>query len=211
MGGGSEKQHKVLLTKGFWLAETACTQELWEGVMGENPSEFKDAQNPVEQVSWEYVDKFFDKLKEQGSDINLRLPSEAEWEYACRAGTTTPFSFGENITTDQVNYNGEYPYADGAKGDYREKTVPVKSLPCNDWGGLYEMHGNVWEWCADKWQSDISDLTIDPLVTDGEGIVIRGGGCLHYGRHVRSAMRGKYSADNRHYYVGFRFALGHMS
>ncbi len=132
-------------------------------------------------------------------------------EYACRAGTTTPFSFGENITTDQVNYNGEHPYADGAKGDYRGKTVPVKSLPCNEWGGLYEMHGNVWEWCADKYQSDILDLTVDPLVTEGESIAMRGCGWLSDGWNVRSALRSRYSAGFRSNRIGFRFALGHMS
>ena len=107
--------------------------------------------------------------------MNARLPTEAEWEYACRAGTNTPFSFGDNITPEQVNYDGNYPYADGKKGLYREKTVPVKSLPANAWG-LYEMHGNVWEWCQDWY----GDYPAEP-VTNPEGSqagverVVRGG------------------------------------
>ncbi len=87
-------------------------------------------------------------MNQQYPELEARLPSEAEWEYACRAGTTTAFSFGENMTPEQVNYHGEYPYADAKKGPYREQTVPVKSLPTNRWG-LFEMHGNVWEWCDD--------------------------------------------------------------
>ncbi|HNO60224.1 MAG TPA: formylglycine-generating enzyme family protein, partial [Plasticicumulans sp.] len=142
-------QHLVTLTRGFWLADTACTQGLWQAVTGGNPSQFKDdPQNPVEQVSWNDVQKFLRALEGLLPGIEACLPSEAQWEYACRAGTTTPFSFGTQVTPAQVNYDGNFPYADGKKGEDRGRTVPVKSLPANDWG-LYEMHGNVWEWCAD--------------------------------------------------------------
>jgi formylglycine-generating enzyme required for sulfatase activity len=143
-----ELQHKVVLTKGYWMAETACTQELWQAVMGKNLSHFKGEQLPVENVSWYDCKEFIEKLNKLVPGLDARLPTEAEWEYACRAGTKTPFSFGEIITTDQVNYDGNYPYADEKKGAYRAKTVEVKSLPPNPWG-LYEMHGNVWEWCED--------------------------------------------------------------
>ena len=103
--------------------------------MGENPSRFKeDANNPVETISWENTRQFIERLNGIIPGLTAQLPTEAQWEYACRAGTTTPFSFGDNITPEQVNYHGEYPYADGAKGWYREKTVPVKSLPPNPWG-----------------------------------------------------------------------------
>ena len=104
-----------------------------------------------------------------------RLPTEAEWEYAARAGTTTPFSFGETITTDQVNYNGNYPYGDGAKGLYRKKTVEAGSLPANPWG-LHEMHGNVWEWTAD-WYGDYTSVAqTDPQGPDAGTVrVVRGG------------------------------------
>ena len=150
---GDELLHEVILTEGFWLAETACTQELWEAVMGNNPSRFNGKKLPVENVSWNDCKDFLDKINSMMPGLDLCLPSEAQWEYACRAGTETPFSFGDNITTDQVNYNGNLPYSDYPKGEYREKTVEVKSFPCNNWG-LYEMHGNVREWCSDWYDSD---------------------------------------------------------
>ncbi|MCP4702684.1 MAG: formylglycine-generating enzyme family protein, partial [Gammaproteobacteria bacterium] len=143
-----EHLHEVTLTRGFWLAETACTQALWQAIMGENPSHFKGEEKPVERVSWEDAQKFILQLNEEKPGLALKLPSEAEWEYACRAGTDTPFWFGDNITPEQVNYDGNYPYAGGKKGRYRKETVDVKALPCNSYG-LYQMHGNVWEWCAD--------------------------------------------------------------
>jgi formylglycine-generating enzyme required for sulfatase activity len=143
----NETQHRVVLTQGFWLADTACTQALWRAVIGNDPAKFKcDINNPVERVSWNDVQQFLQKLNGMIPNLRACLPTEAQWECACRAGTAKPFSFGANITTNQVNYNGDYPYAGGKKGLYREKTVPVKTLPPNPWG-LYEMHGNVWEWC----------------------------------------------------------------
>ena len=120
-GDDTETQHRVVLTEGYWLADTACTQELWGAVMGENPSNFKgDLQNPVEQVSWDDItQKFLPRLNKLVPGLNLTLPTEAQWEYACRAGTTTVFSFGDRITPEQVNYDGNYPYADGKKGEYQ--------------------------------------------------------------------------------------------
>ncbi|WP_236848699.1 formylglycine-generating enzyme family protein [Candidatus Thiodictyon syntrophicum] len=134
----NEKQHQVLLTQGLWLADTACTQALWEAVMGENPSGFKGAERPVEQVDWEQVQAFIGRLNAAVPGLELRLPTEAEWEYGCRAGTNTPFSFGQTITTEQVNYDGNNPYAGGEKGPWRQETVAVKALPCNAWG-LYQI------------------------------------------------------------------------
>lgn len=121
----------------------------------------------------------------------MRLPTEVEWEYACRAGTRTPFSFGANITSKQVNYDGNRPYAGGAKGKYREKTVTVKSLPPNPWG-LFEMHGNVWEWCEDKYA--------------GECRVARGGAWYNDAGYVRSADRYWDLPSFRNNSLGFRFA-----
>jgi formylglycine-generating enzyme required for sulfatase activity len=182
-----EVMHEVVLTRGFWLAETACTQALWEAVIGENPSRFKGFNRPVERVSWNDAQDFIKKINSKKDDLNLRLPTEAEWEYACRAGTTTPFYFGENITPNQVNYDGNYPYAGGKKGKYREETVEVKSLPCNGWG-LYEMHGNVWEWCADWYGDYPPELVVDPNGPDrGDYRVLRGGSWISVGRDVRSA------------------------
>ncbi len=114
--------------------------------MGNNPSYFKGAKLPVEHVSWNDAVQFCQKLS-QKTGKNYRLPSEAEWEYACRAGTTTPFYFGETITPDLVNYNGNYPYSAASKGLDRAKTTDVGSFPPNAFG-LYDMHGNVWEWCS---------------------------------------------------------------
>ena len=156
-------QHQVNISQGFWLFDTACTQALWQAVMGENPSWFEEADRPVENVGWNDCQEFLKRLNERLPGLDLNLPSEAQWEYACRAGTTTPFSFGANITPEQVNYDGNYPYAGGEKGWYRQETVPVASLPPNPWG-LYEMHGNVWEWTQDHWHDNYRDAPTDGSV-----------------------------------------------
>jgi sulfatase modifying factor 1 len=206
-----EAQHEVTLSRGFWLADTACTQAFWQAVTGSNPSKFKDdPRNPVEQVSWNNVQAFIVELERRLPRLQVRLPTEAEWEYACRAGTTTPFSFGDQITSELVNYDGNYPYAGGEKGLYRERTVPVASLPPNPWG-LYEMHGNVWEWCAD-W---CGDYPMEPQVNpqgpqSGGHRVLRGGSWLLNGRYVRSATRIGYEPGGRDVYYGFRLALGQV-
>jgi len=204
--GSNETQHEVILTEGFWMADTTCTQELWEAVMGDNPANFKGPQRPVEQVSWEDCKTFMDKINQLIPGLELCLPTEAQWEYACRAGTESPFSFGKNITTEQVNYDGNYPYGDGKKGKYREETVDVKLLPCNAWG-LYQMHGNVWEWCED-WFGDYSTKSIlDPKGPDSGGYrVLRGGSWDFNGWSVRSALRDRYVPSYRYHDVGFRFS-----
>ena len=136
-------QHRVNL-KEFYLGKYPVTQEQYQAIMGNNPSYFKDnPKNPVEKVSWDDAQEFCQKLKDK-TKKNYRLPSEAEWEYACRAETTTAFYFGETISTDQVNYDGNYTFGKGKKGVYREKTTPVGSFPANKFG-LYDLHGNVWE------------------------------------------------------------------
>lgn len=161
---GKETLHEVSFTQGYWLAETACSQALWQSVMDANPAEFNDdLLNPVEKISWLDTQVFLKKLNQLIPNLKAQLPSEAQWEYACRAGTITPFSFGENITSDQVNYDGNYPYADGEKGIYREKTSPVTDFEANDWG-LYQMHGNVWEWCFDEFQKDLGrEPVVNPV------------------------------------------------
>ena len=161
---GKETLREVTFNQGCWLADTTCTQTLWQSVIGSNPASFSDdEQNPVEKVSWLDIQEFLVKLNQFVPNLNAQLPSEAQWEYACRAGTITPFSFGENITSEQVNYNGKFPYANGEKGEYREKTIPVKNLDANQWG-LYQMHGNVWEWCFDEFQQELgSESVINPV------------------------------------------------
>jgi len=204
----NELLHEVILTQGYWLADTACTQALWQVVMGENPSEFKKDLNPVVRVSWHYVQEFINRLNNEQIGLDLRLPTEAEWEYACRAGTTTPFSFGENMTPEQVNYNGKRPYLGAKEGLYREQTVAVKTLPCNSWG-LYQMHGNVWEWCAD-WYGEYSGRTlIDPLGADeGTRRVLRGGCWIRRAKYVRSASRHSDDPNNLRSRTGLRLARG---
>jgi len=173
----AEIQHKVTLTQGYWLADTTCTQALWQEVMGDNPSHFKNQpQNPVEQVSWDDCQDFIKQLNQQlGGDIFLRLPTEAEWEYACRAGTRTTFSWGNTMTTEQANYDGSSPYNKGEKGEDRNRTVAVSEFEPNPWG-LIQMHGNVWEWCL-NWLSDYSqEPVVDPKGSEGgHDRVLRGG------------------------------------
>jgi formylglycine-generating enzyme required for sulfatase activity len=212
-GKGTETRHQVTITQGFWLADTSVTQAFWRAVMGNNPSRFKNnPEHPVEHVSWHDTQLFIDCLNGLLQGLSARLPSDAEWEYVCRAGTDMPFSFGANITPEQVNYDGNYPYLGGKKGLYREKTLPVKSLPANPWG-FYDMHGNVWEWCADVWQQQLSsEPVIDPLITGGDSDsarIVRGGSWDSHGRYVRSALRLRYTPDYRDRYLGFRLALGH--
>jgi len=207
----NETLHEVTLTEGLWLADTACIQDLWQAVMGENPSGFKDKLRPVENVSWFLAQNFIGKLNQYKPGLDLRLPTEAEWEYACRAGTMTPFSFGENITPEQVNYDGNHPFADGRQGLSRQETVLVKSLPANDWG-LYEMHGNVWEWCADWYRAYADGPVINPQgPTNGSQCVLRGGSWVSYARRVRSAYRYRYVPVYRSFDTGLRLARGQIA
>ena len=204
-----ETLHPVTLTRGFWLADTACTQALWQAVMSDNPSHFTgDPGLPVENVSWLDVQQFIERLNALFPDLQIRLPTEAQWEYACRAGTKTPFTFGGNITPEQVNYDGNYPYAGGSKGLYRGKTVPVKSLPLNPWG-LYEMHGNVWEWCTDWYDDYPKQAVIDPRGPDqGDRRVVRGGSWNDVAWLTRSAYRDWDELGGRDINLSFRLASG---
>ncbi len=205
-----ETQHHVILTEGFWLADTACTQALWQAVMGDNPSSFKGEERPVKRVSWDDVQRFIERLNPLAPDGGFRLPTEAEWEYACRAGTTTPFWFGDQITPEQVNYDSNYPYAGGSKGKYRNETVGVKALPCNGWG-LYQMHGNVWEWCQDGYDPYPSATVVDPVGSaEGAERVRRGGGWFGDGGYVRSARRDRCDPASRFASIGFRLARGQV-
>jgi len=205
----NETRHQVTLSKAFWLADTACTQAFWEAVMGNNPSHFKGGPNsPVEGVSWNDIQEFIQTLNTMQPSLSVQLPTEAQWEYACRAGTNSLFSFGAKITPEQVNYDGNHPYAGGEKGLKRGKTVSVKSLEANAWG-LYEMHGNVWEWCQDAYKSDLgTEACTDPLNESGDFRVLRGGSWVSYGGGCRSACRNSYRPDRRLSDFGFRLARG---
>ena len=137
-----------------------------------------------------------------------RLPSESEWEYAARAGTTTPFSSGRCLTTEQANFNGKYPVDGCPEGIYRAQTTPVRSFPANPWG-LHDMHGNVWEWVMDSWKS-YTETPVDGSPRISRSIyvlrVYRGGGWYSVAESCRSAKRGKRDRDYRHYGLGFRLA-----
>ena len=182
---GNEKPVHEVCVDGFWMGKYEVTQAQWQKIMGSNPSEFKGNSRPVEKVSWNGAQKFISKLSANTGKNppqllpggEFRLPTEAEWEYACRAGTTTPFSFGGTISTDQANYNGNSVYGSGKKGVYRKQTTAVGSFPSNAFG-LYDMHGNVWEWCEDTYHKDAykNHHRQNPLVTSGgSSRVLRGG------------------------------------
>ncbi len=205
-----EKLHQVTLTQGYWLADTACSQHLWLAVMGDNPSHFKDnPENPVETISWLDCEQFFQRANKLiTGDLNLRFPTEAEWEYACRANTNTVFSWGDSLTTEQANYDGNYPYNQGEKGKYRKQSIAVLNFSANPWG-LYQMHGNVWEWCSDWYGGYQSEDERDPQGdSKGQSRVLRGGGCIDYGRYLRSADRFALEPDYRGDLIGFRLAGG---
>ena len=205
-----ERRHRVELTVGFWLAETACTQVLWQAVMGGNPSRFKGENKPVERVSWHDVGKFCERLNERHPPLSARRPTEAEWEYACRAGTDSAFLWGQALTAELANYNGNVPYDKGPKGGDRDKTVNAAELLANPWG-LYQMHGNVWEWCEDVFNEAYPDeaLRVDPLV-QGRSTrrVVRGGSWFSYGGGLRAACRGAFLPVWVYDDQGFRLAAG---
>ena len=199
--------HQVTV-KPFFMGKYPITQEQWQAVMGNNFSHFKGAKRPVENVSWRHAVKFCTKLS-QKTGKNYRLPSEAEWEYACRAGTTTPFHFGETITPDLVNYDGRYPYAWAPEGLCREETTPVGRFPPNAFG-LYDMHGNVWEWCQDVWHDNYNGAPADGSSWETGGSdyrVLRGGSWNDNAVSCRSADRVRVVLGGRGRGCGFRVAL----
>ncbi|WP_346290631.1 SUMF1/EgtB/PvdO family nonheme iron enzyme [Sphaerothrix gracilis] len=199
----------------FWLGKYPVTQAQWSEVAAlpkishdllPFPSRFKGSQRPVESISWHEAVEFCQRLS-QITGRTYRLPSEAEWEYACRARTTTPFYFGETITTEQANYDGNYTYGSGPKGKYRQQTTDVGSFPPNAFG-LYDMHGNVREWCHDVWHSSYEGAPIDGSAWIKGGKqdlrIARGGSWDLYPRYCRSAYRNFDLPGSRFNYGGFR-------
>ena len=204
----NENLHSVTLTQGYWLAETACSQSLWSAVMKGNPSNFSDnLENPVNRVSWLECQRFFttaNALLPEG--LILRFPTEAEWEYACRANTQTVFCWGNGLSTKQANYDGNFPYDKGKKGEFRQRVVEVLQFSANPWG-LYQMHGNVWEWCADLYVENLNGDEVEPIKSnDGRSRVLRGGCWRYSGHYLRSAYRYDFEQHLRLHYIGFRLA-----
>ena len=222
-------QHQVTLPS-FFIGRYPITQAQWRAVVSlpmvrqeldPAPSNFKGDNRPVEQVSWLDATEFCVRLQRH-TKRPYRLPSEAEWEYACRAGTTTPFHFGSSITTDLANYRGtgdEYEgkicsgaYGQGPYGEYREETTEVGSFEIANAFGLYDMHGNVWEWCLDHWHDSYEGAPIDgsAWLSDNEGArcVVRGGSWNNYPENCRSAFRYDDAPESRYYGSGFRVVCG---
>lgn len=200
-------QHDVNVPA-FFMGRFEVTQEQYQQVMGTNPSKFQGKKRPVEQVSWNDAVEFCNKLS-QKTGRKYRLPSEAEWEYACRAGTTTPFHFGETITTELANYNGDHIYASEPKGKYRQQTTEVGSFPPNAFG-LHDMHGNVWEWCQDTWHDSYKGAPSNGsawINNDNQLRLLRGGSWVLDPDRCRSASRYYVGAAGRYLidlYIGFR-------
>ncbi len=184
-------QHKVTVPT-FFMGRYPVTQQQWQAIMGENPSRFGGDKLPVERVSWNKAKEFCNALSEKTSRT-YRLPSEAEWEYACRAGTTTPYHFGETITKDLANYSSD-------------KTTPVGNFPANDFG-LYDMHGNIWEWCEDTWDDNYQNVPSDGsawVERKSSYKVLRGGSWSFDPSNCRSASRNNGLPELDYNSFGFR-------
>jgi formylglycine-generating enzyme required for sulfatase activity len=217
----NERPQRDVSVPTFCMGKYPITQAQWGVVatlpqinqeLNPDPSNFKGDQCPVEQVSWLDAMEFCRRLSKH-TRREYRLPSEAEWEYACRAGTTTPFHFGETITTDYVNYDGGYPYGDAPKGEDRNDTTDVGSFKAANTFGLYDMHGNVWEWCADDWHDSYEGAPKDAQIwikdiknyEDPESVkLLRGGSWDDFARDCRSACRYDDYARFQLNLIGFR-------
>jgi formylglycine-generating enzyme required for sulfatase activity len=208
-------QHQVTV-KPFYMGKFTVTQAQWARVavlpkikqdLKPQPSRFSGENRPVENVSWLDAQEFCARIS-KATGKKYSLPSEAQWEYACRAGTTTPFYFGNIITTDLVNYDGNYAYGDAPKGKYRKQTTDVGSFSANAFG-LYDMHGNVWEWCLDDWVGNYNNAPTDGnVVTSQSGYkLLRGGSWYYNPSYCRSAYRYYHFPDGRDNRSGFRLVV----
>lgn len=215
----NERPQREVSTHDFAMSKYEVTQAQWRAVAGlpkvridlnPHPSYFKGDSLPVEQVSWEEAVEFCERLSWKTKQP-YRLPSEAEWEYACRAGTSTPFHFGKTITTEIVNYDANFPYPSAPKGKYRQRTTEVGSLRVANAFGLFDMHGNVMEWCADMWHENYAGAPKDQKSWEEGGDlkyrVVRGGNWFNKATVSRTAYRDHFLQDHRAYTIGFRIVV----
>jgi len=200
-----ESPQHLVRVPGFFMGKYEVTQAQYQAIIGTNPSKLKGEKRPVEEVNWHDAVEFCQKLS-QKTGRTYRLPSEAEWEYACRAGTTTPFYFGETITTDLVNYDGKYPYGSAPKGEYRDQTTYVGKFTPNSFG-LYDMHGNVWEWCQDLYDDSYQGAPTNGsarLISKYHTGLLRGGSFVSDARECRCAARLNLAHEFSNGACGFR-------
>jgi formylglycine-generating enzyme required for sulfatase activity len=205
--GDEGPQHRVIISKPFAVGKYEVTQSEWRSVMGTNPSSIKGDRKPMEGVSWNDAQRFVKKLSAK-TGKRYRLLSEAEWEYAARAGTTTPFHTGNQINTGQANFYGDFTYNGSSKGQYRKGTVAVGSFPANVFG-LHDMHGNVWEWVGDCWNKAYHGAPTDGgiwSVGDCSRRVLRGGSWYDRPWGMRAAGRLRSASGRRYSGIGFRIA-----
>lgn len=212
----AETPQRMVKVSVFYASKYEVTQAQWRAVASlpkvnrelmSDPSQFKGGNRPVEQVSWEDAVEFCERLS-RATGRHYRLPTEAEWEYSCRAGTNWQFSLGETVSPDWVNYNGKLPYGLAPKDSYRQQTVPVGSLGLANAFGLYDTHGNVWEWCLDSWHENYSEAPTDNSVWDKNGVkdlrVLRGGAWDSSAGECRSSERRQASPISASSGIGFR-------
>jgi len=213
-GGDDERPQHLVSVASFYLARGLVSQAQWQAVMGRRPNcRFSGSERPVENVSWAEAQAFCERLARR-TGRPYRLPSEAEWEYACRAGTSGPFHCGETLTGEQANYCAEHTYRAEPVGVYRHVTTPAGAFPPNPFG-LYDMHGNLWEWCADAWHADYSGAPADgaPWLVHGDPAsrVVRGGSWHDVPAACRSTARVRCDAGQGDDFVGFRVACSAVS
>jgi len=210
-------QHNVTIQP-FFMGKFPVTQAQWAAVaafdkvnidLKSDPSRFKGANRPVERISWDDAVEFCTRLSKKTGQI-YRLPSEAEWEYACRGGTTTPFYCGATITTELANYDGNHTYGSSPRGEYRGQTTNVGEFPANPFG-LFDMCGNIWEWCQDEWQENYNNAPTDGsawlINNDNQRRLLRGGSWNYYPRGCRSLSRLSNTRDDRNERVGCRVVV----
>lgn len=206
-----EKLHRVTLTKDYWLGEYPVTQLQWAAIMKKNPSRYTGYYRPVERVSWYDAKDFCNKLNQHyanklPSGYRFDLPTETQWEYACRGDTTTAYFWGDSCNGTDANCDGNYPCGASINGPYLLETSDVGKYKPNSWG-VYDMHGNVWEWCRD-WYAPYNENVTDPDgPSGGFNRVMRGGSWFSFASCCRSASRNSCWPDLRNSFTGFRLAL----